>query len=168
MVEAAHSVGLRTTSTIMFGHIDGASAWAAHLAALRRLACRTSGISEFVPLPFVHMQAPIYLKGALPPSRSLSSIADPHNSYHAAKLYVHTWLPHQERCCCSCGLAASRGRSYRPANNSELQRVMATCDGAGRSRRGPTLRECVLMHSVARLALHPHITNIQVCRGILS
>ena len=66
MVEAAHGVGLRTTSTVMFGHIDAPPAWAAHLAALRRLASQTHGISEFVPLPFVHMQAPIYLKGALP------------------------------------------------------------------------------------------------------
>ena len=64
VVEAAHGVGLRTTSTIMFGHVDAPSAWAAHLAALRRVAARTGGISEFVPLPFVHMQAPIYLKGA--------------------------------------------------------------------------------------------------------
>ena len=64
VVEAAHGVGLRTTSTIMFGHVDAAPAWATHLAALRRLAARTGGISEFVPLPFVHMQAPIYLKGA--------------------------------------------------------------------------------------------------------
>ena len=63
VVEAAHGVGLRTTSTIMFGHVDAAPAWAAHLAALRRLAARTGGVSEFVPLPFVHMQAPIYLKG---------------------------------------------------------------------------------------------------------
>ncbi len=64
VVEAAHGVGLRTTSTIMFGHVDAAPAWAAHLAALRQLAARTGGISEFVPLPFVHMQAPIFLKGA--------------------------------------------------------------------------------------------------------
>ena len=62
-MEAAHGVGLRTTSTIMFGHVDAPPAWAAHLAALRDLAERTGGISEFVPLPFVHMQAPIYLKG---------------------------------------------------------------------------------------------------------
>jgi len=63
VVEAAHGVGLRTTSTIMFGHIDQPAAWAQHLASLRDLQKRTGGITEFVPLPFVHMQAPIYLKG---------------------------------------------------------------------------------------------------------
>lgn len=63
IVEAAHSVGLKTTSTIMFGHVDGPHDWAKHLIALRDLQKRTGGFSEFVPLPFVHMEAPIYHKG---------------------------------------------------------------------------------------------------------
>jgi len=63
VVGAAHRAGIRTSSTIMFGHVDGACAWARHLLALRSLQAATGGITEFVPLPFVHMQAPIYLKG---------------------------------------------------------------------------------------------------------
>ncbi|MCK9520766.1 MAG: 5-amino-6-(D-ribitylamino)uracil--L-tyrosine 4-hydroxyphenyl transferase CofH, partial [Dehalococcoidia bacterium] len=94
VVEKAHRVGFRTTSTIMYGHIDGPLNWARHLIRLRDLQRKTGGITEFVPLPFVHMEAPIYLKG--------------------------------------------------------------------KARSGPTFREAVLMHAVARLALHPHITNIQV------
>jgi FO synthase len=93
VVETAHRVGLRTTSTIMFGHVDRPVNWARHLLRLRDLQARTGGITEFVPLPFVHMEAPIYLKGA--------------------------------------------------------------------ARRGPTWREVLLMHAVARLALHPLIPNIQ-------
>jgi FO synthase len=93
VMRTAHQLGLRTTSTIMFGHVDGYRHWARHLIRLRDLQKETGGFTEFVPLPFVHMEAPIYLKG--------------------------------------------------------------------RSRRGPTFREAVLMHAVARLALHPHITNIQ-------
>lgn len=65
------AVGLRTTATIMFGHVEAAAgrSWAAHLVALRELQRRHSGsggagFSEFVPLPFVHFEAPIYLKGA--------------------------------------------------------------------------------------------------------
>jgi FO synthase len=91
---AAHSLGLRTTSTIMYGHVETAVAWARHLLRLRELQCRTGGITEFVPLPFVHMEAPMYLRG--------------------------------------------------------------------QARKGPTFREAVLMHAVARLALHPLITNVQV------
>jgi len=59
----AHELGLRSTSTIMFGHIDGAESWANHFEVLREIQRRTGGITEFVPLPFVHMGAPIYLKG---------------------------------------------------------------------------------------------------------
>jgi FO synthase len=94
VIEAAHSVGFRTTSTIMFGHIEGPEHWARHILRIRRLQERTGGFTEFVPLPFVHMEAPMYLKGM--------------------------------------------------------------------ARKGPTFRETILMHSVARLALHPVLTNIQV------
>lgn len=59
----AHELGLRTTSTIMFGHIDHPRAWANHYEVLRQIQRRTGGITEFVPLPFVHMGAPIYLQG---------------------------------------------------------------------------------------------------------
>ncbi len=94
VLRAAHKLGLRTTSTIMFGHVETASSWARHLLRLRDLQQETGGITEFVPLPFVHMEAPMYLRGL--------------------------------------------------------------------SRRGPTVREAVLMHAVSRLALHPLITNVQV------
>ena len=63
IIGEAHAVGLPTTSTIMFGHVDRPEHWTRHLMALRRLQARTGGITEFVPLPFVHMQSPIYLRG---------------------------------------------------------------------------------------------------------
>lgn len=63
VMEAAHAVGLRTTSTIMFGHIEHPRHWARHLLRLRALQLRTGGFTEFVPLPFVHMEAPLYRKG---------------------------------------------------------------------------------------------------------
>lgn len=64
IIEEAHRVGLRTTATIMFGHVDRYDHWARHLMRIRSLQERTGGFTEFVPLPFVHMEAPIYLKGA--------------------------------------------------------------------------------------------------------
>ena len=93
VMEAAHEVGFRTTATIMYGHVDQPKHWARHLIRVRDLQKRTGGFTEFVPLPFVHMEAPLYLKG--------------------------------------------------------------------KARRGPTFREAILVHAVARLALNPHITNIQ-------
>jgi FO synthase len=63
----AHELGLKSTSTIMFGHIDDPASWANHFEVLRAVQQRTGGITEFVPLPFVHMGAPIYLRGAARP-----------------------------------------------------------------------------------------------------
>ena len=63
IIEAAHNVGLRTTATIMFGHVERYEHWARHLLRIRALQEKTGGFTEFVPLPFVHMEAPIYLKG---------------------------------------------------------------------------------------------------------
>jgi len=63
VVETAHRVGIPTTSTLMFGHVDGPENWARHLVVLRELQARSGGLTEFVPLPFVHMEAPLYRKG---------------------------------------------------------------------------------------------------------
>ncbi|MCA3381859.1 MAG: 5-amino-6-(D-ribitylamino)uracil--L-tyrosine 4-hydroxyphenyl transferase CofH [Roseomonas sp.] len=93
VMRAAHGLGLRSTATIMFGHVEAPLHWARHLLVLRDLQAETGGFTEFVPLPFVHMEAPMYLRGL--------------------------------------------------------------------ARRGPSFREALLMHGVARLVLHPHFTNIQ-------
>jgi FO synthase len=90
---AAHEVGLRSNVTIMFGHVERPVHWARHLLRARKQQRASGGFTEFVPLPFVHMEAPIYLKGG--------------------------------------------------------------------ARPGPTFGETLLVHAVARLALHPWITNIQ-------
>lgn len=63
VMRAAHRVGLRSTSTIMFGHIERTEHWARHIRRIRDLQQETGGFTEFVPLPFVHMEAPISLKG---------------------------------------------------------------------------------------------------------
>jgi FO synthase len=64
VIESAHRHGIRTTATIMFGHVDHYRHWARHLLRLRDLQKRTAGLTEFVPLPFVPMQTPIHLRGA--------------------------------------------------------------------------------------------------------
>jgi FO synthase len=93
VMRAAHSVGLRTTATIMYGHIETSQHWARHLLRVRALQQDTGGFTEFVPLPFVALEAPIYRRGG--------------------------------------------------------------------ARQGPTYREAVLMHAVARIALGDVIPNIQ-------
>ena len=93
VMRAAHSVGLRSTATIMFGHVERPEHWARHLIRVRDLQRETGGFTEFVPLPFVHMEAPNWRRG--------------------------------------------------------------------QARSGPTWREAILMHAVARLVLAPDIANIQ-------
>ena len=61
--ETAHAVGLRSNVTIMFGAVEAPRSWARHLLRTRELQRRTGGFTEFVPLPFVHMATPIYLRG---------------------------------------------------------------------------------------------------------
>lgn len=63
----AHELGLRSTATMMFGHIDDPEAWANHIEVIRTIQERTGGFTEFVPLPFVHMGAPIYVRGMARP-----------------------------------------------------------------------------------------------------
>jgi FO synthase len=63
VMEAAHAVGLRSTATIMFGHVDAYDHWARHLIRVRDLQERTGGFTELVPLAFVHMESPVFLRG---------------------------------------------------------------------------------------------------------
>jgi FO synthase len=70
VVTTAHELGLPTTSTMMFGHVDEPRHWVAHLKLLRSVQERTGGFTEFVPLPFVHQLAPLYLAGVARPGPS--------------------------------------------------------------------------------------------------
>jgi FO synthase len=70
IVKTAHSLGIRTSSTIMYGHVDAPPHWVAHLKRLGRIQDETGGFTEFVPLPFVHQNSPIYLAGKARPGPS--------------------------------------------------------------------------------------------------
>ena len=63
VMEVAHSLGIKSTATIMFGHIDDIESWVNHFALIRNIQNKTKGFTEVVPLPFVHMGSPIYLQG---------------------------------------------------------------------------------------------------------
>jgi FO synthase len=71
IVRTAHALGIRSSSTIMYGHVDAPPHWVAHIRRLARIQEDTGGFTEFVPLPFVHRNAPIYLAGAARPGPSL-------------------------------------------------------------------------------------------------
>ena len=62
-MRTAHGLGIRSSATIMFGHVDAPPHWVAHLRRIASIQRDTGGFTEFVPLPFVHRNAPIYLAG---------------------------------------------------------------------------------------------------------
>ena len=91
VVTTAHEVGLPTTSTMMYGHVDTPDHWAGHLLLLRDLQRRTGGFTEFVPLPFVHTSAPLYLAGVARPGPT----ARDNRAVHAvARLVLHGQVDH--------------------------------------------------------------------------
>jgi FO synthase len=87
--ETAHEVGLRSTTTIMFGHVDGPRNWARHLLRLREQQQRSGGFTEFVPLPFVHMEAPIFLQGR---ARRGPTFRESVLMHAVGRLALHPWI----------------------------------------------------------------------------
>jgi FO synthase len=86
VIGTAHEVGLRTTATIMFGHVEQPEHWARHLRRLRSLQERTGGITEFVPLGYVHMEAPLWRKGR---TRSGPSFREAVLMHAVSRLVLH-------------------------------------------------------------------------------
>jgi FO synthase len=86
VIGTAHEVGLRTTATIMFGHVEQPIHWARHLLRLRELQVRTAGITEFVPLGYVHMEAPLWRKGR---SRSGPTFREAVLMHAVSRLVLH-------------------------------------------------------------------------------
>lgn len=86
VMTAAHRAGIPTTSTMMYGHVDAPHHWVAHLKLLARIQGETGGFTEFVPLPFVHNNAPVYLAGIARPGPT----RDDDRAVHAiARLLLH-------------------------------------------------------------------------------
>ncbi|GAA4518604.1 bifunctional FO biosynthesis protein CofGH [Nonomuraea ferruginea] len=86
VVTTAHRVGIPTTATMMYGHVDNHLHWVRHIKLIRRLQEETGGFSEFVLLPFVHTSAPIYLAGVARPGPT----AQENRAVHAlARILLH-------------------------------------------------------------------------------
>jgi FO synthase subunit 2 len=93
LVQTAHEVGIRTTSTIMYGHVETAHHKAAHLSILRDIQKRTGGITEFVPLSFVYDEAPMFHRKRLGHLRNGASGAEVMKMYAVSRLMLNQWIP---------------------------------------------------------------------------
>ncbi len=89
VMRKAHAAGLQATTTIMFGHVDGPLNWARHLLVLRDLQAETGGFTEFVPLPFVHMGAPLFLQGR---SRKGPTFAETVKMHAVGRIALHGYI----------------------------------------------------------------------------
>jgi FO synthase len=90
VITTAHRLGIPTTATMMFGHVDAPHHWVAHLRVIARIQDDTGGFTEFVPLPFVHQNAPIYLAGLARPGPTMRD----NRAVHAlARLLLHGRVP---------------------------------------------------------------------------
>ncbi|HVQ99268.1 MAG TPA: bifunctional FO biosynthesis protein CofGH, partial [Mycobacterium sp.] len=91
VVTTAHEVGLRSSLTMMYGHVDMPRHWVSHLNVLREIQDRTGGFTEFVPLPFVHHNSPLYLAGAARPGPTHRD----NRAVHAlARIMLHGRISH--------------------------------------------------------------------------
>jgi FO synthase len=112
--EIAHEVGLRSTTTIMFGHVDGPRHWARHLVRLRDQQRRSGGFTEFVPLPFVHMEAPIYLQGR---ARRGPSFREAVMMHAVGRLALHPWITNIQASWVKLGVAGAQAVLRAGAND---------------------------------------------------
>ncbi len=112
--ETAHEVGLRSTTTIMFGHVDGPRNWARHLLRLREQQQRSGGFTEFVPLPFVHMEAPIYLQGR---ARRGPTFRESVLMHAIGRLALHPWITNIQASWVKLGVAGAQAALRAGAND---------------------------------------------------
>ena len=112
--DTAHRAGLRSTTTIMFGHVDGPRNWARHLLRLREQQRRTGGFTEFVPLPFVHMEAPIALKGGARPGPTFREAILMHA---VGRLVLHPEITNVQASWVKLGVAGAQAALRAGAND---------------------------------------------------
>jgi FO synthase len=105
VVETAHRLGIPSSSTMMYGHVDHPRHWVAHLRTLAAVQDRTGGFTEFVPLPFVHTSSPIYLAGLARPGPTLRD----NRAVHAvARLLLHGRIDHVQTSWVKLGVDGTR------------------------------------------------------------
>jgi FO synthase len=105
IVTVAHRLGIPSSSTIMYGHVDAPPHWVAHIRRLARIQDVTGGFTEFVPLPFVHQNAPIYLAGKARPS---ATFEDNRRMHAVARILLDGRIPNVQVSWVKLGIDASK------------------------------------------------------------
>jgi FO synthase len=114
IVSTAHRLGIPSSSTIMYGHVDAPPHWVAHIRRLARIHDDTAGFTEFVPLPFVHQNAPIYLAGKARPG---STHEDDRRMHAVARILLDGRIPNVQVSWVKLGMEASKEMLRGGAND---------------------------------------------------
>ena len=155
---AAHSIGLRSNVTIMFGSIERPRSWARHLVRTRDLQRETGGFTEFVPLPFVHMASPIYLQRR---ARRGPTFRETLLMHAVGRIAYRGWIPNIQASWVKMGAAGCRpgaaGRGERPRRHAHGREHLACRRGQPRPAhgRGGVPRPRRAPGPPARAAHHP-------------
>ncbi|MDQ4082566.1 MAG: 5-amino-6-(D-ribitylamino)uracil--L-tyrosine 4-hydroxyphenyl transferase CofH, partial [Actinomycetota bacterium] len=148
--DVAHRVGLRSTTTIMFGSVEHPRSWAAHLLRLRDQQKRTGGFTEFVPLPFVHMEAPLFRKGLARPGPTFREALLMHA---VGRLALHPWITNVQASWVKLGLDGAQAALTAGANDlggTLMNESISRAAGAGHGQEMPPERMEAAIRALGR------------------
>jgi FO synthase len=141
VVETSHKVGFRTTATIMFGHVDAPRHWARHLMRIRELQAKTGGFTEFVPLPFVHMETPIGLRGQ---ARHGPTFREVRLMHAVSRLALHPLIPSIQTSWTKLGMEGVKACLNSGANDLGGTLMNESISRAAGTRHGQELSPAVM------------------------
>jgi FO synthase len=148
--DTAHRVGLRSNVTMMFGHVDSPRHWARHLIRAREQQRQSSGFTEFVPLPFVHMEAPIYLKGRARPGPTFREVLLVHA---VGRLVLHPWITNVQASWVKVGVEGAQALLRAGCNDvtgTLMNESISRAAGAGYGQEMPPERLEAAIRAIGR------------------
>lgn len=152
VMRTAHKIGLRSTATIMFGHMERLVHWARHLLRLRTLQAETGGFTEFVPLPFVHMEAPIYLKGR---ARRGPTFREAVLMHAVGRLALHPLIPNIQTSWVKMGPEGVKACLRAGANDLGGTLMDETISRAAGASHGPEMAPAMMEDLIRSLGRRP-------------
>jgi 7,8-didemethyl-8-hydroxy-5-deazariboflavin synthase CofH subunit len=148
VIRAAHAAGIPTSSTIMYGHVETARDCAEHIALLREIQKETGGFTEFVPLSFIHSEAPMYLKSLVPGIRAGAASDEVLRMYAVSRIMLHGRIEHIQASWVKQGIAMAKACLNAGADDlggTLMNESISTAAGAGHGHfmRPADLRKAV-------------------------
>jgi FO synthase len=149
--DTAHRLGLRSNNTIMFGHVEGPRSWARHLLRVREQQQGTGGFTEFVPLPFVHMEAPMYLRGL---ARRGPTFGEMLLMHAVGRLALHPWIENVQISWVKAGpdgVKAALAAGANDVGGTLMNESISRAAGAGFGQEMPPERMEAMIRAAGRI-----------------